>query len=160
MIILDIELKDKPGELLRVLTPISKLGANIISIIHSRETKVGDRIPVRLVIDIDEKKLDILLDELEKIATVKKVDGKSKKVYIDVVVIGHVVDTDIKDTIDRINTVGLVEDMDLIMPHPEKESSASMRITVDIDKIGELFYLLEELEKEKNLLFIKSFLVR
>lgn len=39
MITIDIELKDKPGELLRVLTPISKYGANVISIIHSREEK-------------------------------------------------------------------------------------------------------------------------
>ncbi|ACV24151.1 ACT domain-containing protein [Methanocaldococcus fervens] len=158
MITIDIELKDKPGELLRVLTPISKHGANIISIIHSREEKRGGKVPVRIVIDVDDKeRLKNLLEDLEKEgAIIKKIDGKDKKVYLDVVVIGHVVDTDVRDTIDRINEIGLVEDLDLIMPHPEKESSAMMRIVIDEDKIDELFYLFEELEKEKGLLFVKS----
>ncbi|AIJ05272.1 amino acid-binding ACT domain protein [Methanocaldococcus bathoardescens] len=158
MITIDIELKDKPGELLRVLTPISKHGANVISVIHSREEKRGGKVPVRIVIDVDDKeKLKNILEDLEKEgAIIKKIDGKDKKVYLDVVVIGHVVDTNIRDTIDRINEIGLVEDLDLIMPHPDKESSAMMRIIIDEDKIEELFYLFEELEKEKGLLFIKS----
>ena len=159
MITIDIELKDKPGELLRVLTPISKHGANIISIIHSREEKRGGKVPVRIVIDVDndKEKLKKILEDLEREgAIIKKIDGKNKKVYLDVVVIGHVVDTNIRDTIDRINEIGLVEDLDLIMPHPDKESSAMMRIIIDEDKIEELFYLFEELEKEKGLLFIKS----
>ena len=158
MITIDIELKDKPGELLRVLTPISKHGANIISIIHSREEKRGGKVPVRIVIDVEDKeKLKKILENLEKEgAIIKKIDGKDKKVYLDVVVIGHVVDTNVRDTIDRINEIGLVEDLDLIMPHPDKESSAMMRIIIDEDKIEELFYLFEELEKEKGLLFIKS----
>ncbi|CAB3287096.1 ACT-domain-containing protein, predicted allosteric regulator of homoserine dehydrogenase [Methanocaldococcus lauensis] len=160
MITIDIELKDKPGELLKVLTPISKYGANIISVIHSREDKRGGKVPVRIVIDVeDSEKLKKILEDLEKEgAIIKKIDGKNKKVYLDVVVIGHVVDTDIKDTIDRINEIGLVEDLDLIMPHPDKESSAIMRIVIDKDKINELFYLFDKLEKEKNLFFIKSIL--
>ncbi|MCQ6253866.1 ACT domain-containing protein [Methanocaldococcus sp.] len=160
MITIDIELKDKPGELLKVLTPISKYGANIISVIHSREDKRGGKVPVRIVIDIEDyEKLKKILEDLEKEgAIIKKIDGKDKKVYLDVVVIGHVVDTDIKDTIDRINEIGLVEDLDLIMPHPDKESSAIMRIIIDKDKINELFYLFDKLEKEKNLFFIKSIL--
>ncbi|XRO74588.1 ACT domain-containing protein [Methanocaldococcus sp. 28A] len=158
MITIDIELKDKPGELLRVLTPISKHGANVISVIHSREEKRGGKVPVRIVIDVDDKeKLKNILEDLEKEgAIIKKIDGKDKKVYLDVVVIGHVVDTNIRDTIDRINEIGLVEDLDLIMPHPDKESSAMMRIIIDKDKIEELFYLFEKLEIEKGLLFIKS----
>ncbi len=160
MITIDIELKDKPGELLKVLTPISKYGANIISVIHSREDKRGGKVPVRIVIEVeDSEKLKKILEELESEgAIIKKIDGKDKKVYLDVVVIGHVVDTDIKDTIDRINEIGLVEDLDLIMPHPDKESSAIMRIIIDKDKINELFYLFDKLEKEKNLFFIKSIL--
>ncbi|ADC69154.1 amino acid-binding ACT domain protein [Methanocaldococcus sp. FS406-22] len=158
MITIDIELKDKPGELLKVLTPISKHGANVISVIHSREEKRGGKVPVRIVIDVEDKeKLKNILEDLEKEgAIIKKIDGKDKKVYLDVVVIGHVVDTNVRDTIDRINEIGLVEDLDLIMPHPDKESSAMMRIIIDEDKIEELFYLFEELEKEKGLLFIKS----
>ncbi|ENN96153.1 amino acid-binding ACT protein [Methanocaldococcus villosus KIN24-T80] len=156
MITIDLELKDRPGELLKILTPIAKAGANIISIIHSREEKRGGKVPVRIVIDAEEEKVEKIVEELKKIATLKKVDGRDKKVYLDIVVIGHVVDTDVRDTIDRINEIGLVEDLDLIMPHPEKESSAIMRITVDKDKIDDLFYLFEKLEKEKGLLFIKS----
>ncbi len=157
-IVLDIEVRDKPGELLKILTPIANLGANIISIIHSREERVGNRIPVRFVIDVEEDKFKTLINELEKVAIIKLIDGQKKKRYVDIVVIGHVVDTDIRDTIDRINTIGLVEDLDLLMPHPDLESSATMKILIDNYKIEELFYLLDELEKEKGLFFIKTLL--
>ncbi|WP_456418860.1 ACT domain-containing protein [Methanocaldococcus infernus] len=157
---IDIELNDKPGELLKVLTPISKYKANIITIIHSREEIVGGRVPIRLVIDTDKEKLKKILEEIEKVAIVKKVDGEERAIYLDVVVIGHVVDTDVKDTIDRINEIGLVEDLDLIMPHPDKESSAMMKIIVKKENIKKLCRLLKEIEKEKNLLFIKSALVK
>ncbi|HIP17390.1 MAG TPA: hypothetical protein EYG76_03695 [Methanothermococcus okinawensis] len=159
MIILDLELKDTPGELIKALTPISKMGINIHSVIHLREKKVDGRIPVRLVVgDLEDKILNEMINKLEKLdVTITKVNTSIRKRDIDLVVIGHVVDTDIRDTIDRLNKYGLVIDLDLSMPDPFKESSARMKIIVDSEKLNDLYNELDKLSKEKNLLFIKSF---
>ena len=159
MILLDLELKDSPGELLKALTPISEMGINIHSVIHLREKKSDGKVPVRIVLeDIDEDTLEKIVEKLEDSGiVVTKVNNKVRKMDIDVVVIGHVVDTDIRDTIDRLNRYGLVVDLDLTMPHPFKESSARMRIVVDSDKLEELCNEMERISKEKDLLFIKSF---
>ena len=159
MILLDLELKDSPGELLKALTPISEMGINIHSVIHLRERKSDGKVPVRIVLeDIDEDTLEKIVEKLEDSGiVVTKVNNKVRKMDIDVVVIGHVVDTDIRDTIDRLNEYGLVVDLDLTMPHPFKESSARMRIVVESDKLEDLCKEMERISKEKDLLFIKSF---
>ncbi|EHP85616.1 hypothetical protein [Methanotorris formicicus] len=158
MITLDLELKDIPGELIKALMPISKLGANIISVIHLREQKSNGRVPVKVVVDnVDNEKLKKIVDELEKHdVIVAKIGNDERKINLDVVVIGHVVDTDVRNTIDRINEIGLVVDLDLVMPDPFKESSARMRIVIDKEKLEELYNLLDKISKEKDLLFIKS----
>lgn len=158
MIYLDLELNDTPGELLKALTPISTLGANIISVIHLREKKSNSRVPVKVVIDkVDEKLLNIIIEELEKRdIIVAKVNETRRKINLDVVIVGHVVDTDVRDIIDRINEIGLVIDLDLVMPDPYKESSARMKIVIDSDKLNELYKELDKISKEKDLLFIKS----
>ncbi|GBF35835.1 MAG TPA: ACT domain-containing protein [Methanothermococcus okinawensis] len=159
MILLDLELRDSPGELLKVLTPISEMGINIHSVIHLREKKSDGKVPVRIVLeDLDENTLEKILEKLEDSGiVVTKVNNNVRKMDIDVVVIGHVVDTDIRDTIDRFNKYGLVVDLDLTMPHPFKESSARMRIVVESDKLEDLCREMERISKEKDLLFIKSF---
>ena len=159
MILLDLELKDSPGELLKALTPISEMGINIHSVIHLREKKSDGKVPVRIVLeDLDEETLEKIVERLEESGiVVTKVNNKVRKMDVDVVVIGHVVDTDIRDTIDRLNKYGLVVDLDLTMPHPFKESSARMRIVVDSKNLEDLCREMEKLSKEKDLLFIKSF---
>ncbi|HIP34430.1 MAG TPA: ACT domain-containing protein [Methanothermococcus okinawensis] len=159
MILLDLELRDSPGELLKVLTPISEMGINIHSVIHLREKKSDGKVPVRIVLeDLDENTLEKIVEKLEDSGiVVTKVNNNVRKMDIDVVVIGHVVDTDIRDTIDRFNKYGLVVDLDLTMPHPFKESSARMRIVVESDKLEDLCREMERISKEKDLLFIKSF---
>jgi len=159
VITIDMELKDVPGELIRVLTPISNIGINIISIIHLREKKTNGRVPVRLVIsETDEELFKKMIDELEKndiiITTINK---QVRKRDIDIVVIGHVVDTDIRDTIDRLNKHGLVIDLDLSMPDPYKESSARMKVVISEENLKDFDNELNKISKEKNLLFIKSY---
>jgi len=44
-----VELKDQPGQLLKVLEPISRYGGNIISILHQRDKMTPlKRIPVEI----------------------------------------------------------------------------------------------------------------
>jgi len=159
---LEVELKDKPGQLVRALEPISRLGGNIISVVHMRERVVkGGRVPVHLIVEIENGAiLERLLRELEEMDIwVSKVGEAKKKERITVMVIGHVVDTDIRDTIDRLNEIpgAMVADLALSMPHPAKETSALMDIEVsDPERAGSLMTELERIAREKGLLLIKS----
>ena len=85
--------------------------------------------------------------------------GGKKKEKITVVLIGHIVDTDLRDTIDKMNEIRgvMVADVVLAMPHPEKESSARMDIEVSSEvKIKTAMKRLDEIAVEKKLVVIKS----
>jgi len=159
---LDVELKDKPGQLVKALEPISRHGGNLISIVHMREelTKSG-RVSVHIIIEItDSEALEALINELEsEDIWVSKIDEYKKKKRLTIMIIGHVVDTDIRDTIDRLNEIKgvMVADMALSMPHPEKETSALMDIEIsDSRKIKAAISELDAIASEKNLTLIKS----
>lgn len=157
---LDVVLKDIPGQLVQALEPISSYGGNIISIIHLREELTGGRVPVHVTLEVEPHRLERILRELEdRDIWVSKVGEVRKKEKLKVLLIGHIVDTDARDTIDRINEIrgAMVADLALAMPHPEKESSARMDIEVSGDDVAEkVIERLEEIAKEKNLLVIKS----
>lgn len=158
----DLVLKDVPGQLVKALEPISQFGGNIISIVHLREEATkGDRIPVHVTLEIEDSgRLDKIVNELEKRDIwVSKIGEVKKKEKITVMLIGHIVDTDVRDTIDRINEIPgvMVADVSLAMPDPAKESSARMDIEVSGSKKAKIaMERLEEIAKEKNLLVIKS----
>ena len=47
-----LELLDAPGQLVKVLEPISTVGANLVTIIHKRDYKNDDgRVPVQLTLE-------------------------------------------------------------------------------------------------------------
>ena len=159
---LDVKLKDKPGQLVKALEPISRHGGNLISIVHMREelTKSG-RVSVHIIINIsDNEALEALINELEsEDIWVSKIDEYKKKKRLTIMVIGHVVDTDIRDTIDRLNEIKgiMVADMALSMPHPDKETSALMDIEIsDSRKIKAAISELDSIAAEKSLTLIKS----
>jgi ACT domain-containing protein len=157
---LDIVLKDVPGQLVKALEPISHFGGNIISIVHLREDIKGGRVPVHVVLEVEGENLEKIIEELERRDIwVSKVGEVKKKQKITVILIGHVVDTDLRDTIDRINEIpgALVLDLSLAMPHPEMESSARMDIEIsDPKKVKKVLSKLEEVARKKKLLVVKS----
>jgi len=155
-----LALKDVPGSLLRALEPISSHGGNIVSVLHSRGEK--DLVEVKIVFRIaDQESLNLIKRDLEKrrvqIPEIR-VEGRqyySKKIP-SFILVGHVIDTDIRDTIDKINEIGLVSDLDVVMPSPEKKSSVMMNVEVDNGKLERLRLSIEKICEEKDLLLISS----
>ena len=63
---LDVVLKDKPGQLVKLLEPISDHGANVISIVHLRETTTEGRVPVHVSFEVkDVATQDKITQDLE-----------------------------------------------------------------------------------------------
>lgn len=157
---MDLELKDTPGQLVHVLTPISDLGGNIISVIHHHDEKTfRNTIPVFVVFEMEEKRLDDLRKRLEGSgATIVRVGEIRLREAVSVLLIGHIIHTDLTDTIDRIDRTGYAEVQDLSLAMPEIDGPSSAVITISATGTTELKKAIEILRsaaQKKDLLMIE-----
>ena len=157
-----MELEDVPGQLIKVLEPISRFGANIQNVVHQRERKSPlGRVPVTVIFDVGERaRFNEIMATLRgmgvRITRVGEKEGAVKKTTL---LVGHIIHTDLRDTIDRLNAIeGVVaSDLSLAMGEAGKESAARLTITADDEKRSELaFSTLEKIAARKKLLMIKS----
>lgn len=157
-----MELEDVPGQLLKALEPISRFGGNIQSIMHKRERKTPlGRVPVMLVFEIgDRARLNKILAALrERGVRVTQLGEREGAVRTTVLLIGHIIHTDIRDTIDRLNAIKgvMVSDLSLAMGGIGKESAARMIITADDEKRANLATSnMKHIADRKKLLMIRS----
>lgn len=155
-----LELKDIPGQLVLALSPISELHGNIMSVVHQHEEKTPrGTIPVQVVFEIDQRALDELIERLEKSGVkVARVGEERLRSSVSVVLIGHIVHSDMGDTIDRIDSTGFAEvvDMSLSMPAIERASSAYLVINaVGEEELTKALNILREVADKKDLLMIE-----
>lgn len=158
---LDIELKDIPGQLILALKPVSDFGGNIITVLHQRDKKTPlGRIPVQIVFELEETGLAQLLKRLkEGEVNVVRVGKERLKESMVVLLIGHIVHTDIGDTINSIDSTGFAEvvELSLSMPGIEKKSSALFTISaIDKEELKKTLNILKETAKKKGILVISS----
>ncbi|WP_292465131.1 amino acid-binding protein [Methanolobus sp.] len=157
---MDLELKDIPGQLVLALKPVSEFKGNLISVVHHHEKKTPrGKIPVHLVFEIKPDHLDNIISLLEESGiSVVSVDEKRYLEHGAVILIGHIVHTDIKDTIDKVDNTGYAEivDLNLSMPRVNRPSSASLKIdAVSKQHMSAAIELLKSIAKEKDLLVIE-----
>jgi len=155
-----LELKDIPGQLVLALSPISELHGNIMSVIHQHEEKTPrGTIPVQVTFEIEHTVLERLIERLEKSGVkVARAGEERLRSATSVVLIGHIVHSDMGDTIDRIDSTGFAEvvDMSLSMPAIEKTSSAYLVINAVGEKeLTMALDILRDVAKTKDLLLIE-----
>ncbi len=155
-----LELKDIPGQLVLALSPISELHGNIMSVVHQHEEKTPrGTIPVQVTFEIDQRVLDELIERLENSGVrVARIGEERLRSSVSVVLIGHIIHSDIGDTIDRIDRTGFAEvvDLSLSMPAIEKTSSAYLVINAEGDKeLKQALQILREVAGTKDLLMIE-----
>lgn len=155
-----LELKDIPGQLVLALSPISELHGNIMSVVHQHEEKTPrGTIPVQITFEIDQKILNKLIERLEESGVrVARVGEERLRSSVSVILIGHVIHSDIGDTIDTIDSTGFAEvvDLSLSMPAIEKTSSAYLVINAVGEKeLKRAIEVLREVADKKDLLMIE-----
>jgi len=155
-----LELKDIPGQLVLALAPVSELHGNIMSVVHQHEEKTPrGTIPVQVTFEIDQGVLDELIEKLEKSGVgVARVGEERLRSSTSVVLIGHIIHSDIGDTIDRIDSTGFAEvvDLSLSMPAIEKTSSAYLVINAEGEKeLKNALEILREVAIKKDMLMIE-----
>jgi ACT domain-containing protein len=158
---MDIELEDIPGQLVHALEPLSDFGGNIVSVLHQRDKKTpSGRIPVQLVVEIEEKRLDKLVEWLKgRGMNVVRIGKERLKESMVVLLIGHIVHSDIRETIDSIDSTGFAEvvKLSLSMPGVDKKSSASVKLSaIGKDELNEALAILEEATDKKDIMVISS----
>ena len=150
---------DVPGQLVRVLEPISGLGANLVTVIHKRDVKDDKgKIPVQLTLEGERENLQRVIEKFRELEiTILEMDGFVKKIIVSTILIGHIVDSDIRDTMDKINQLeGVYVSGFDIQLNGENKSSALINIEADLDKKQLVFDRVEEIANEKQLLMINE----
>jgi ACT domain-containing protein len=155
-----LELLDVPGQLLDVLDPIGKLGANIVAVIHQRDVKTErGTIPVHISVEGDRETLKRVLKSIEEMdIQIIEVDGVVKKEKITTILIGNIVDKDLKETIKVLNNINgvRVADLNLKMSDNPEESASRIVIEADYGIKKDLMRNINEYGKSKGFLVINE----
>ena len=154
-----LELMDTPGQLVKALEPISSLGANLVTVIHKRDYKnEKGNVPVQLTIEGEHEDLKKVVNRFEELGfSIIEMDGVVKKEKITTIFFGHIVDQDLRDTMDRINALdGVVIVAFDIKLNGEEKSTALINIEADVGKKQDVFNRIAEIAEEKNLLVINE----
>lgn len=152
-----VELEDKPGQLLKVLEPIARNGGNIVGILHQRGRKTPlNRIPVDISFTADPKKAEKIFNELQKEVVVRSF-GTLRTASISLLLIGHIIHTDLSDTIMRIDsTEAECIELNATMPELNEPSTAMITISAkSLDALEEAVKRLREICEKKGITILE-----
>ena len=154
-----IELLDVPGQLVSVLEPISGLGANLVTVIHKRDSKnKKGKIPVQLTLEGEQESFNRVINRFNDLnITIVEKDGVVNKEFVSTILIGHIVDRDVRDTTDKINALdgAYVVGFDIKLDG-EKKSTALLNLEIDYGKKQFVFDNIAKIAAEKGLLMINE----
>ena len=155
-----LEMKDSPGQLVAALKPISEVGGNIRAVIHQREPEsVSDMLDVQIVLELPEGRLDRLVALLREQGVHIQRIGEERLLYQrTVILIGHLMHTDLSDTVDRIDSTGYAEVSELSMSMPAVHERSSSRLTIKARSKGDMesaLAILRNVSAAKSLLLIE-----
>lgn len=155
-----LEMKDSPGQLVAALKPISDVGGNIIAVIHQRDPGIdGDTLNVQIVLELPKGRLDNLVGLLKDQGVKIQRIGEERLLYQrTVIMIGHLMHTDLSDTVDQIDSTGFAEVCELAMSMPAVNERSSSRITIKAvsrEDMEAALAILRRVSQQKSLLLIE-----
>ncbi len=163
MIYLEAKLPDIPGTLIEMIKPISQNGGNIYGILHYHDKKTNNMIPVTVWFEINKELIDLSLNNIkkeliEKKIEINKVSIGSKNQMMTVILSGHVFDSDITDTIKRLDLKNIrVRELQAKFTGFKEISNVKMKIEFpELMTKMELINEIENICKEKGLFLIHS----
>lgn len=151
-----LELIDRPGELLRALEPIADNGGNLLSIFHERgNVTPRGHIPVEVDLEATDSQFDDIVVALQD-SDVNVIQAGAERYTeeISVVLVGHLVDTDLSNTLLRVedSTGASVRDFSLAAPEgTDGKSSARVRLATETGKTESALATMRAIAAEKDL---------
>ena len=158
-----LELVDEPGELLRALQPIAENGGNLLGIHHERgNITPRGRIPVEVDLECPPSLFDDVVDGLREAGiNVIQAGADQYGEEVSIVLVGHLVDTDLSDTFSRIEGEPGVTIVDFSLAAPEgveDVSSARVRLAFDSGRAEHALEVVRTIAMEKDFCVIEPLL--
>jgi ACT domain-containing protein len=158
-----LELVDEPGELLRALSPIADNGGNLLSIFHERgNVTPRGHIPVEVDLEATPERFDVIVDALrEEGINVIQAGSHKYTEALTIVLSGHLVNTDLSDTLSRIQaaTDATVTDLSLSAPDGTDDvSSARLRLAAEEGAAEDTLAAVRDVADEKDLRVVEPLL--
>ncbi|MHA1339276.1 MAG: hypothetical protein ACTSRZ_13085 [Promethearchaeota archaeon] len=161
MIELEAKLRDRPGELLRFLKPISENAGNIHGIIHSHKNKKGGLVPVLVRFEIIAENKINYLENIKK--SLLKMNIKITRItsipavhQMACILSGHVFRSNIEDIMRRLKKIKVrIQELEAKLNDPDDISN--VKLTLEIPDEVEDRVVVNKLEKicnEKNLFLL------
>jgi len=155
-----LELIDEPGQLLKALQPIADNGGNLLSIFHERgNITPRGRIPVEVDLECPPDRFEGIVDALrEEGINVIQADAERYGEELTLLLIGHLVDTDLSDTLHRIeeSTTASLADFSLSAAEGTDEvSSARLRLATRSNGTESAVETVRDIAAEKDLMVIE-----
>lgn len=152
-----LEILDVPGQLVSILNPIGELGANVVTIVHKREISAAEgKAAIEIALEGERGNLQAVVDKFKEMGVhLLEVDDTIKKDKLSTILYGHIIDSDLRDTVDKINAVDglVVSDLQLKLDG-ELKSTALLTIELDLGKRDIAYNKVMEIAKEKDFLVI------
>ena len=152
-----LEILDIPGQLVSILNPIGELGANVVTIVHKREIKAEEgKAAIQIAIEGERENLQAVIDRFKEMnIALIEVDDTVRKEKLSAILYGHIIDRDLRDTVDKINAVDglVVSDLQLKLDG-ELESTALLTVELDLGKREVAYNKIMEIAEEKEFLVI------
>ncbi|MHA1195392.1 MAG: ACT domain-containing protein [Promethearchaeota archaeon] len=163
MIELEVKLPDRPGSLIELIKPISDNGGNIHGILHHHDRIENNLIPVSITFELNEITAKKSLEKIKKELKSKNIEitklfiNNDKKSAI-IILIGHVFDTDLLDTINRLAKSGFfISELQAKFTDFEDISNVKLKINFsDSLTKQDLIILLEQICHKKDLFLISN----
>lgn len=155
-----LELVDEPGELLNALEPIASSGGNLLSIHHERGSLTPrGQIPVEVDLACVPERFEAIVTALQDAGiTVVQAGEERYRESITLILVGHLIDTDLSETLERLEAAPNATVLDCALSTPrdrDDASSARIRLAVDREAMAETLKAVRALAVEKKLRVIE-----
>lgn len=151
-----LELDDEPGELLRALEPIAENGGNLLSIFHERGSVTPrGRIPVEIDLECAPTQFDRIIDALRAQGiNVIRAGTEHYDEQFSVILIGHLIDEDLSDTIEQIEDLSPASVVDLTLSgesNSNQVASGRFRLATETGRQEETLAVVRDIASQKHL---------
>ncbi|MFB6143653.1 MAG: amino acid-binding protein [Halorientalis sp.] len=151
-----LELVDEPGELLRALRPIADNGGNLLSIFHERgNVTPRGHIPVEVDMEATPERFEGIVEALREAGVnVIQAGAERYREELTLLLVGDLVQTDLSDTLSRIQggTDASVTDVELSAPEgTDNGASARLRLATQSGEADAVLAAVREVAAEKDL---------
>lgn len=151
-----LELVDEPGQLLAALQPIADNGGNLLSIFHERGNLTPrGHIPVEVDVECPPDRFEAIVEALrEEGVNVIQAGAERYGEELSLLLVGDLVETDLSDTLRRVErcTDATLVDLSLSAPDGRSDvSSARLRLATRTGKAETVIALVREVADDKAL---------